>query len=131
MIQNQVYVFLWSIITGGLLALIFDIFRAIRKVGKSGLLIVCLQDILYLIMAAFIIIMSSFITNDGDLRGYMFLGYLLGVMFYVLLLSRMVVGLLSGVFKMLHNAVESILELPKKLFKKLDFKRNKLQNEKT
>lgn len=131
MIQNQVYVFLWSILTGAILALIFDFFRAMRKCGKDNLLIVCLQDVLYLIIAAFVIIMSSFITNDGELRGYMFLGYLLGVIFYLLLLSRMVIKLLSGVFTTLHNVVGAMLEFPQKLFAKANFKRKKLQNEKT
>lgn len=131
MIQNQVYVFLWSILTGAILALIFDFFRAMRKCGKDNLLIVCLQDVLYLIIAAFVIIMSSFITNDGELRGYMFLGYLLGVIFYLLLLSRIVVKLLSGVFVTLHNVVGAMLEFPQKLFAKANFKRKKLQNEKT
>ncbi len=131
MIQNQVYVFLWSIVTGGLLALIFDFFRAARKCGKDNLLIVCLQDILYLIIAAFVIIMSSFITNDGDLRGYMFLGYLLGVIFYLLLFSKFILNILSGIFGILHNVVGATFDLPKKLISKVNFKRNKLQNEKT
>lgn len=131
MIQNQVYVFLWSIVTGGLLALIFDFFRAARKCGKDNLLIVCLQDVLYLIIAAFVIIMSSFVTNDGDLRGYMFFGYLLGVIFYLLLFSRIILNVLSGIFRMLHNIVEAISDLLKKLISKANFKRNKLQNEKT
>lgn len=131
MIQNQVYVFLWSILTGGVLALIFDFFRAMRKCGKDNLLIVCLQDVLYLIIAAFIIIMSSFITNDGELRGYMFFGYLLGVIFYLLLFSRIVIKILSGLFTMLHNVAEAVFESPKKLFAKANFKRKKLQNEKT
>ena len=131
MIQNQVYVFLWSILTGAGLALIFDVFRAMRKVGKENLMMVCLQDILYLIIAAFVIIMSSFITNDGDLRGYMFFGYLLGVMFYLLLFSRIVLGILSGIFKRLHNMADGMLETLKKLLLKMKIRDKKLQNEKT
>ena len=85
MIQNQVYVFLWSIVTGAFLAFMFDLFRASRKVGKFNVIKVALQDILYCILAAFVIIMTSFVTNDGEIRGYMFIGYFLGVMFYLLL----------------------------------------------
>lgn len=131
MIQNQVYVFLWSILTGGILALIFDIFRAVRKSGNGNLVMVCFQDVLYLIIAAFIVIMSSFSTNDGDLRGYMFLGYLLGVIFYLLLFSGIVLKVLTGIFTVLHNATNLAIQLPKKLFTKANFKKNKLQNEKT
>lgn len=131
MIQNQVYVFLWSIFTGALLAFIFDLFRVVRRRGKSSVLIVCIQDVLYFLIVAFIIIMSSFITNDGELRGYMFFGYALGIMFYLLLFSKLVVKVLSLVFDMLGKAIDKCLTIPKKLLKKINFRRKTLQNDKT
>lgn len=131
MIQSQVYVFLWSILTGAILAFIFDLFRVARRCGKAILLIVCIQDILYFIIVAFIIIMSSFITNDGELRGYMFLGYALGIMFYLLLFSKLVVKVLSLVLDTIGKAIEKCFEVPKKLLKKMNFRRKTLQNDKT
>ncbi|MBQ9279992.1 MAG: spore cortex biosynthesis protein YabQ, partial [Clostridia bacterium] len=78
MIHNQVYVFLWSILVGCVLALIFDFFRLSRRKGNTKNLIVYLEDILYWIIVAFIIIVSAFVTNNGELRGYMFIGYMIG-----------------------------------------------------
>ena len=87
MIQNQAYVFLISILVGGVLAIIFDFFRLLRRKGNTKNYIVYIQDILYWLIVTFIIIMSAFLTNDGELRGYMFIGYILGAIIYVVTLS--------------------------------------------
>lgn len=77
MIVNQVYVFLWSILIGGVLTLVFDFFRLMRRHKETRDLIVYIQDIFFWFIVAIVIIISAFITNSGELRGYMFIGYLL------------------------------------------------------
>lgn len=77
MIVNQVYVFLWSILIGAILTLIFDFFRLMRRNKEIRDLIVYIQDIFFWIIVAIVIIISAFVTNSGELRGYMFIGYLL------------------------------------------------------
>lgn len=77
MITNQVYVFLWSIVIGAILTLIFDFFRLLRRHKESRDFIVYIQDIFFWIIVALVIILSAFITNSGELRGYMFIGYAL------------------------------------------------------
>lgn len=79
MITNQVYVFFWSIVIGAFLTLIFDIFRLMRRNKETRDLIVYIQDILFWIIVAIVIIISAFITNSGELRGYMFIGYALRI----------------------------------------------------
>ena len=77
MITNQVYVFLSSIVVGAILALIFDIFRLMRRHKETRDYIVYIQDIFFWLIVAIVIIISAFITNSGELRGYMFIGYAL------------------------------------------------------
>ena len=77
MIEKQVYVFLCSILIGAILTFIFDLFRLTRRHKNSKDLIVYIQDILFGIIAAIVIIISAFVTNSGELRGYMFIGYIL------------------------------------------------------
>lgn len=79
MITNQVYVFLWSIIIGAFLTLIFDFFRLLRRNKETKDIIVYIQDIFFWIIVAIVIILSAFITNSGELRGYMFIGYALRI----------------------------------------------------
>ena len=77
MITREVYVFFWSIIIGAILTLIFDFFRLTRRNKKVRDLTVYIQDIFYGIIVTLIIIISAFMTNDGDLRGYMLVVYAL------------------------------------------------------
>ncbi len=72
-IANQVYVFLWSIFIGACITLLFDILRAFRKNKTVSNLQVLLQDIVFVIIVMLIIIVSAFMINDGEIRGYMIL----------------------------------------------------------
>ena len=85
MIANQVFVFFWSIVIGAILALIFDFFRISRRKGNTKNWVVYVEDVFYWIIVAVMIIASAFITNDGELRGYMFIGYGIGAIFYLIL----------------------------------------------
>lgn len=78
MIQDQTYVFFCSVFVGTLLAFLFDFFRILRRKGNTKTYMVYIQDVIYWIAVTIIIIASAFITNDGELRGYMFIGYMLG-----------------------------------------------------
>lgn len=97
MIVEQVYAFLWSIIIGAILGVLFDFFRAMRWDGIRDIW-VYIQDIFFWLVTALIIIISTFFINQGELRGYMLIGYLLGAGFYVLLFSRLILGTLKFIF---------------------------------
>ena len=87
MVAEQVYIFLGTILVGAIMGIIFDFFRALRRNGNTCNLIVYLQDIIFWLIVAVIIITSSFVLNNGELRGYMLIGYLLGAFLYMLILS--------------------------------------------
>lgn len=117
MIQDQVYVFLWSILIGGGLANLFDVFRVIRKRWKPSLFVVCLQDILYFLIVAGTIIITTFVINNGELRGYMILGYFVGVVFYLLLFSKIFCKLTDCILAGIERFVKSICNGIKFVFK--------------
>jgi spore cortex biosynthesis protein YabQ len=126
MIANQVYVFLWTIITGVIMGLIFDAFRILRKNFKSKDFFVYVQDILFWLIIAFILIISAFLINDGELRGYMFIGYIFGVTFYMLAFSKFIIkigsfiiDLLKKLLKLAIKPIAFILSPIVKLIKKV------------
>ncbi len=95
-VSAQAYVFLCTIAGGMAIALVYDIFRIFRKAIKTGSLATYFQDLLYWIFAALIMFLTVYYSNDGELRAYLFIGAFLGVVLYVLLLSRIVMG--SSIF---------------------------------
>ena len=123
MITNQVYVFFWSILIGAVLTLIFDFFRLMRRNKETRDLIVYIQDIFFWLIVAVVIIISAFITNSGELRGYMFIGYALGSMFYLLLLSKLILKIFGTIFDKIELAFEKIFTFFRKIFKKFNFKK--------
>ena len=120
MIQNQTYVFLWSLFVGGILAVIFDFFRILRRKGNTKNYIVYIQDVIYWIIVTFIIIMSAFITNDGELRGYMFIGYILGAIVYIVTISQFILKFVNKVLDFCESIIEKINIRIGKLFTKND-----------
>lgn len=127
MIANEVIVFLWSIIIGACLTLIFDFFRLVRRNKETKDIIVYIQDILFWMIVAIVIILSAFLTNSGELRGYMFVGYALGSMFYLLLFSKMVLTIFGKIFEI----VEKLFANLKSILTKINFKKknNKIKQE--
>lgn len=124
MIVEQVYVFLYSILTGAILGLLFDFFRGFRFEGIKDIW-VYLQDIIFWLITAVIIIISAFLINEGELRIYMLIGYLLGSIFYMLLFSKIVLSALKFIAsqirkgsKIIAGKVKSIFLLNKKNRKK-------------
>ena len=118
MIQNQTYVFLSSVIVGILLAIIFDIFRIFRRKGKTPNYVVYIQDVFYWLIVTFIIIMSAFITNDGELRGYMFIGYILGAVIYIVTFSSHILNITGKILDFFENIFIKLYQKLKKILNK-------------
>lgn len=127
MIQNEVYVFLWSILVGTVLALIFDFFRLMRRKGKTRNLVVYIQDIIYWLIVAVIIIISAFVTNDGELRGFMFVGYIIGAIFYLFLFSKFFLKIFGTILDFIENIGKNCSDFVKKIVGKINFKKKNVK----
>ncbi len=128
MVAEQVYIFLWSVLVGAIMGVVFDFFRALRRNGNTRNIIVYLQDVIFWLIVAIIIITSSFILNNGELRGYMLIGYLLGAFMYMLLLSNYIKGTFIFIFNMWHKIIQILWKPFIKLKEKFEEKRKKLEN---
>ncbi len=131
MIENQAYVFLWTILIGSIMGIIFDFFRALRRKGNTRDIWVYIQDIIFWIIVTIIVICSTFLINDGELRGYMVLGYILGGVFYLLLFSKWIRKIFNLVFDFFDKIFAFIFKIIDKLTRKLKTlckKNKKLEN---
>lgn len=113
MLVQQVYIFGWSILIGMILGILFDLFRGIRWEGIRDIW-VYIQDVIFWIVVAMVIIVSTFLINQGELRGYMLLGYFWGAGFYMLLFSKFVLGALKWINKKIRESMQSFVEFMKK-----------------
>ena len=119
MAQNQAYLFLVFSLTGIIIGILFDFFRILRRTFKTLNFITYLEDILFWILTGFLILYNIWYFNNGEIRIYMFLGIILGVLIYMLTLSSLLIKIFSKILRLLIN----VLELPFKtiisVFRKL------------
>ena len=85
---EQLTNFIYFIITGMLLGIIFDIFRILRRSFKTSDIITNIQDILFGLITGVIILSSVFLFNNGELRLHLFIGIGFGILIYMLLISN-------------------------------------------
>lgn len=121
MIENQVTVFLWTILIGAILGFVFDFFRILRRKGNTKDILVYLQDVVFWLIVTIVIIVSTFLINDGELRGYMLFGYILGAVFYILLFSNFIRKIFSALFDGIEKVFKIIAQKISKTVKKIKF----------
>ena len=117
MIINQAILFLIFVLNGMLIGLFFDIFRIIRKTFKTIDIITYIEDILFWIITGFSIIYFVFNFSDGEIRGYMFIGIVLGITIYILTCSKVITIISTYILKKIIRIV-SIIFVPCKYFAK-------------
>ncbi len=106
----QLFSFLVSIAAGVLFCLIYDVFRAVRKSKKTDDLTVFLQDIIYFAVigiATFVLLMA---LSNGEIRGYIIIGLVLGFLLCFFTLSRIFVWCLCKVFNFAEKLSENLIE---------------------
>ena len=119
MIINQGYIFVIFILNGFLIGILFDIFRILRKSFKTKDIVTYIEDILFWIITGVFLLYSVFNFNDGEIRLYMFIAILIGVLLYMLILSSYIVKINVKIITSVKNLLQKTFNVFFKPFKKL------------
>lgn len=124
--ENQAYLFVIFILNGFLIGLLFDIFRILRRSFKTPDFITYLQDICFWIITGFILLYSIFKFNNGELRGFIFIGISCGVLTYMLIFSKIFIKvnlfIINSLKKIIYFAIIVPVLFVSKILKKIIFK---------
>ena len=115
MIYTQLQLFFIFLINGFLIGLLFDFFRILRKAIKTADFITYFEDALFWILTGFIILYSIFTYNNGEIRLFMFLAVILGVLIYLMFISKMILNIslsIINVIKKIFSIVFNIIKIP-------------------
>ncbi len=115
MAQNQAYLFLVFSLTGVAIGILFDFFRILRRSIKTSNIVTYIQDILFWILTGIIVLYSIWYFNNGELRIFVFLGLILGILIYMATLSSIIVKIFTRIMIFLIN----ILKVPFKMIYKI------------
>jgi len=125
-LENQVYLFFIFILNGFLIGIVFDTFRILRKSFKTTDIITYIQDIIFWIITASIILYSIFKFNNGELRGFIFIGIFIGIFIYLLLFSKSFIKsnliIIDIIKKIIYYIIISPFKLILKIIKKIIFR---------
>ncbi len=129
MVTNQAYLFLIFSLNGFAIGLLFDFFRILRKSFKTNDITTYIEDIVFWILSGIIVLYSIFIFNNGEIRIYMFLAILLGIIMYMLLLSSYIIKInvfiidkIKKTIKLIINIIKTPLNFILRVIKKIFFK---------
>ena len=141
MAQDQAYLFIVFSLTGVVIGILFDFFRILRRSFKTSNIITYVEDVLFWILTGVLILYNIWYFNNGEIRIYMFLGIIMGLLIYMLTLSNIIVSLFSKILKMLirileipfktiisifHKIITIIIKIFNKYTKKIKIKKGKM-----
>lgn len=106
MVQNQSYLFLVFTLTGVIIGILFDFFRILRKIIKTGNIITYIEDILFWILTGMLVLYNIWYFNNGEIRIYMFLGIIIGVIIYISTLSDILIRLFAKILSTIMKALK-------------------------
>lgn len=116
-ITIELQFFLTSILWGGILLLIYDILRILRRVIKHGAFLIAVQDMIFWVAASLFIFSMIYRENNGIIRGYSILGMMLGSILYHFALSDFLVKLISKLIQTLLSPFKAALNQVVRLLK--------------
>lgn len=125
MITNQAYIFMIFVIIGVIIGVLFDFFRILRKSIKTKDFVTYIEDVLFCILTGVILLYSIFTFNSGEIRIYIFIGVLFGVLIYMLSISKYFVKinvfLLNKIIFIIKIPIQFLRKSIHKIFKPISF----------
>ena len=110
-IINQAYLFLIFILNGIFIGIMFDIFRILRKSFKTPNFITYVEDVIFWILVATSVLYTLFVFNNGEIRGYIFIGLIIGVILYILIFSKPIVKISVHIITFFKKILYKILKV--------------------
>lgn len=109
--DNQAYLFAIFIINGILIGILFDIFRILRKSFKTIDIVTYIQDVVFWILTGILTLFFIFTYNNGEIRLYVFLGIILGILLYMLTISKYIIKFSVIIITFIKNIIGKFIKI--------------------
>lgn len=105
----QLIYFLHSVFGGIVVSFLFDVYKFIRILTRPKKFITYLEDLLFWMISTFILAVVLYYSNYIELRGYEFLGFIVGALLYFYTVSEYILKLLFLMRRIFKTFVKFIL----------------------
>ncbi len=106
-VHFQIFMFSITLYGGLLIGVIYDIYKVVKRMGHKKGPLTFLWDILFLFTIFFVAFYIIFSGNFGDLRAYVFLGFIVGFFLYEKIIGRIFEAIFFQLFSILKSAVKT------------------------
>jgi spore cortex biosynthesis protein YabQ len=108
-ILGQAKLFLMAGTMGIGMIFVYDLLRIFRRVASHGTLWIAIEDMFFWVGCAFWLFHLMYQQNDGNIRGFVILGVLLGMLLYQTGCSRFVIRIGTAVLRALVSIIARLL----------------------
>lgn len=112
-LSQEAYILLASIYGGILIGFIYDLYKIIRVIFNPKKIATMLQDLFFWVVISLVAFYVLVISNDGIIRFYNFLGFVLGAFMYYNLLSSLVTRTIVYIAKLTKQFLLDLWKLIK------------------
>lgn len=118
-IPQQLTAFFYAVGFGFCLGLLYDLFRAVRRLFSDGKRAFFVSDVLFAFCAAFFTFLFALAVHGGSVRGYVLFGEGLGFLVYCFTAGALVARALDLAVRALRRTVRTVFRLFFAPFKRL------------
>ncbi|MBE6023942.1 MAG: spore cortex biosynthesis protein YabQ [Cellulosilyticum sp.] len=109
-VSSQSMLFLTSVEIGILMGALFDLIRIFRKLLKHPNFLVQIEDMLYWIVCGFVAFYMLYICNYAEIRPYIFIGIILGGIFYFATFSVVFMKIATIVINYIKAIIHKLIQ---------------------
>ena len=109
LVTAHTLLFLTSIQIGVMMGVVFDLIRILRKIIKHPNFFVQIEDMLYWVACAFFGFYMLYICNYAAIRPFIFIGIILGALFYYLTFSIWFMKLATIVIDYIKKLIRKLI----------------------
>lgn len=131
---NDAWLFLDALLCGMVIAVIYDILRIYRNVIPHLNILIGIEDFIFWNLAGIYVFAVMFGKNDGVVRGFFFVGTIIGAYIYKKSVGELLVkysskGINFIINIILKKPINKVIMIIRKLKEKADGKRSKKKQE--
>ena len=135
-INQQAFLFLTCVKTGIIMGVLYDLIRVLRKIINHPNWLVQLEDLLYWIACGCLAFIMIYWRNYGQIRGFVFLGIIIGTVLYFSTVSKLFMKVMVGMMiRFVINPIKCIMVATSipikymlKLYNRINGKRKRYKN---
>lgn len=110
-LAGDFYIFLIAINSGLIAGVIYDLYRVFRYYSKPKKILSTIEDLLFWLLIAFIFFYILVKTTEGVFRGFVIIGFFLGSMLYLNIISKYNFPILIKIFKLILKLISEIIRV--------------------